>query len=65
MDHEKVVLADAIDWQFLSDKMDDVYADGLGQPPLSTRLMAGLQIPKYTDDRDSPRKSDRLSSVIR
>lgn len=50
MDHEKVVLADTIDWQFLSEKVGDVYTDGPGQPPLPTRLMAGLQILKYTDD---------------
>jgi len=50
MDHEKVVLANRIDWQFLSDRMGDVYSDGPGQPPLSNRLMAGLHILKYADD---------------
>jgi len=50
MNHEKVVLADRIDWQFLSQKMGEVYAAGPGQPPLPTRLMAGLQILKYTDN---------------
>ena len=48
--HEKVILADRIDWRFLSEKMGDVYTDGPGQPPLSTRLMAGLHILKYADD---------------
>ena len=50
MGHEKVTLSDRIDWCFLSEKMGDVYTDGPGQPPLSTRLMAGLHILKYADD---------------
>ncbi len=50
MGHEKVVLTDRIDWQFLSQKMGDVYAVGLGQPSLPTRLMAWLHILKYTDN---------------
>ena len=48
--HEKVILADKINWQFLSDRMGDVYTDGPGQPPLSNRLMAGLHILKYADN---------------
>lgn len=48
--HEKMVLADRIDWQFLSEKMGAVYSDGSGQPPLPTRLMAGLHILKYADN---------------
>jgi len=50
MGHPKMVLADKIDWRFLSRKLDDMYRDGPGQPPLPTRLMAGLHILKYTDD---------------
>jgi len=50
LNHEKVILADRIDWQFLSDQMGDVYTDGPGQPPLSNRLMAGLHILKYADN---------------
>jgi IS5 family transposase len=50
MGHEKVVLGDRIDWQFLSEKMGEVYSDGSGQPPLPTRLMAGLHILKYADN---------------
>jgi len=50
MGHEKVILAEKIDWQFLSDRMGGVYTDGPGQPPLSNRLMAGLHILKYADD---------------
>ncbi len=50
MGHEKVVLADTIDWQFLADQCGAVYIDGPGYPPLSTRLMAGLHILKYADN---------------
>ena len=48
--HEKAVLADRIDWQFLSDTFGVAYTDRPGHPPLPTRLMAGLQILKYADD---------------
>ncbi len=48
--HEKVVLADTIDWQFLSDRCGENYTDRAGHPPLSTRLMAGLHILKYADN---------------
>ncbi len=50
MGHEKAILADKIDWQFLSDKCEAVYADKAGHPPLPTRLMAGLHILKYADN---------------
>jgi len=50
MSHEKVVLAGAIDWQFLSDKCGENYTDRAGHPPLSTRLMAGIHILKYADN---------------
>ena len=50
LSHPKIVLCGKIDWQFLSEKLGAVYSDGPGQPPLSTRLMAGLHILKYTDD---------------
>ncbi|MGB0694540.1 MAG: transposase, partial [Rhodospirillaceae bacterium] len=50
LSHPKVVLAGMIDWEFLSEKLGAVYADGPGHPPLSNRLMAGLHILKYTDN---------------
>lgn len=50
MAHAKVVLANRIDWQFLSKALGAVYSDGPGQPPLPTRLMAGLHILKYADN---------------
>ena len=43
-------LARAIDWDFLEKSFGAVYSDGPGQPPLPTRLMAGLAILKHTDD---------------
>ena len=50
MSHPKVILASLMDWQFLSSKLGEVYSDGPGQPPLASRLMAGLHILKYADN---------------
>jgi IS5 family transposase len=47
-DHALVKLARTIDWRFLEEKLGAVYNDGAGQPPLPTRLMAGLAILKHT-----------------
>jgi IS5 family transposase len=46
--HALVKLACTIDWRFLEEKFGAVYKDGAGQPPLPTRLMAGLAILKHT-----------------
>jgi len=46
--HALVKLARTINWRFLEEKLDAVYKDGPGQPPLPTRLMAGLAILKHT-----------------
>src|ERR1700680_2466498 len=48
--HALVKLARTIDWRFLEEKFGAVYKDGAGQPPLPTRLMAGLAILKHTYD---------------
>jgi transposase, IS5 family len=48
--HALVKLAHAVNWRFLESKFGDVYCDGAGQPPLPTRLMAGLAILKHTYD---------------
>jgi transposase, IS5 family len=48
MDHALVKLARTIDWRFLEERFGAVYKDGPGQPPLPTRLMAGLAILKHT-----------------
>src|SRR6201989_2429828 len=50
MNHELVKLARAIDWQVLEETFGAVYSDKPGQPPLPTRLMAGLAILKHTYD---------------
>jgi hypothetical protein len=47
-EHALVKLARTIDWGFLEAKFGTVHNDGAGQPPLPTRLMAGLAIIKHT-----------------
>ena len=48
MNHALAKLARSIDWWFLEERFGAVYSDGPGQPPLPTRLMAGLAILKHT-----------------
>ena len=48
MTHALAKLGRQIDWKFLEDTFGAVYSDGPGQPPLPTRLMAGLAILKHT-----------------
>ncbi|HEY4344264.1 MAG TPA: IS5 family transposase [Parvibaculum sp.] len=48
--HPVAKLARTIDWRFLEERFGAVYTDGAGQPPLPTRLMAGLAILKHTFD---------------
>jgi transposase, IS5 family len=48
MRHPLVKLARETDWAFLERTFGAAYEDGSGQPPLPTRLMAGLMILKYT-----------------
>jgi len=50
MSHPLVKLAATIDWGFLEQSFGAVYNDGPGQPPLPTRLMAGLAILKHMHD---------------
>src|SRR5712691_922811 len=50
LNHALARLARAIDWRFLEERFGAVYTDGPGQPPLPTRLMAGLAILKHTYD---------------
>ena len=50
MKHALVKLARTIDWRFLEERFGAVYTDDPGQPPLPTRLMAGLAILKHTYD---------------
>jgi len=48
MNHPLAKLARSLDWRFLEKRFGAVYSDGPGQPPLPTRLMAGLAILKHT-----------------
>ena len=50
MGHPKAVLARQIDWRHLAQRFGACYSDELGHPALPTRLMAGLQILKYSED---------------
>jgi IS5 family transposase len=55
MSHPRVRLAQRIDWGFLEKQFGAVYSDGPGSPPLPTRLMAGLQILKYSENLSDER----------
>jgi len=46
--HPLARLAATVDWRFLEERFGAVYSDRAGQPPLPTRLMAGLSILKHT-----------------
>jgi len=48
--HPLARLAATIDWRFLEERFGAVYTDKPGQPPLPTRLMAGLSILKHAHD---------------
>ena len=50
MGHPVTRLAASIDWAFLERTLGSVYTDAPGQPPLPTRLMAGLAILKHMHD---------------
>jgi IS5 family transposase len=50
LNHALARLGRTIDWGFLEERFGAVYSDGPGQPPLPTRLMAGLAILKHTFD---------------
>src|SRR5262249_40960549 len=54
-----VKLGQAIDWRFLEERFGAVYTDKPGQPPLPTRLMAGLAILKHTYDLSDEALCDR------
>src|SRR5450631_1921097 len=48
MRHPLAKLGGLVDWTFLEKTFGAAYSDGPGQPPLPTRLMAGLAILKHT-----------------
>ena len=47
LDHPLARLAQEIDWEFLAGRFGAVCTEGPGQPPLPTRLVAGLMILKH------------------
>jgi IS5 family transposase len=57
--HALVKMARAIDWRSLETKLDTVYRDGPGQPPLPTRFMAGLAILKHMHNLSNEVLCDR------
>jgi IS5 family transposase len=59
LNHPLVKLAHTIDWGFLEERFGAVYSDGPGQPPLPTRLMAGLAILKHMHDLSDEVLSER------
>lgn len=50
LDHELVRLGRLIDWRFIEGRCGEAYCDAPGQPPLPTRLMAGLAILKASQN---------------
>ena len=50
LDHPLACLARQIDWDFLDGRFSAVCRSGPGQPPLPTRLVAGLLILKHMHD---------------
>jgi transposase, IS5 family len=50
LNHPLAKLARTVDWRFLEDRFGAAYSDSSGQPPLPTRLMAGLAILKHMHD---------------
>src|SRR4030088_3547424 len=59
MKHPLVTLGRTVDWRFLEERFGEVYTDSPGQPPLPTRLMAGLAILKHTYDLSDEALCDR------
>src|SRR4030095_4390816 len=59
MKHPLVTLGRTVDWGFLESRFGEVYTDDPGQPPLPTRLMAGLAILKHTYDLSDEQLCER------
>ena len=59
LDHPLARLARTISWEFLETECGAVYSDGPGQPPLPTRLMAGIAILKYMHNLSDETACDR------
>lgn len=50
MSHPLVRLSEKMNWEKLEAEIDVIYTSEVGQPPLPTRLLAGLHYLKYTFD---------------
>ena len=48
MSHALIRLSERMNWDKLEAEIDVIYSDGAGQPPLPTRLLAGIHYLKYT-----------------
>lgn len=59
MRHPLVRLAGEIDWEFVGKRFGSVCRSGPGQPPLPTRLVAGLLILKHMHDLSDERLCER------
>jgi transposase, IS5 family len=57
--HPLVRLAEEIDWEFLGQRFSSVCRAGPGQPPLPTRLVAGLFILKHMHNLSDERLCER------
>ena len=57
--HALVMLAGKIDWDFVATRFSSVCRVGPGQPPLPTRLIAGLFILKHTHNLSDEELCDR------
>ena len=60
--HPLVRLAAEIDWDFLAGRFSSVCRLGPGQPPLPTRLVAGLFILKHKHNLSDEALCDRTAS---
>lgn len=57
--HPLVRLAAEIDWEFVGKRFGAACRSGPGQPPLPTRLVAGLLILKHMHDLSDERLCER------
>ena len=51
--HEIVLVAESMNWQFFDEKFGSDFSDDNGLPALRTRLMVGLQHLKYLYDESN------------
>jgi Transposase domain (DUF772) len=65
MGHPLAKLSGTIDWRFLEQRFGAVYSGKPGQPPLPTRLMAGLSILKHTHNLSDEELCARWLEVLR